>query len=515
MLSKKLSRSWIPAVLLAFSLGLVYSVSMAPGLTWANNGADGGDLISATATGGIAHPSGYPTYLILARLFQFLPWGSIAFRTTLLSAVCTIAAAVLMYYLVIDIPDIPVHGNGLAGMIAGYAFGLSSLVWSQAVITEVYGLNVFFVAVILYLLLRDDCPTNGRWRRRDPIVGLVFGLSMGNHLTTLLLLPALLFLDCISRVGKGEPVPVGESQNAPWVTHWKGWCFYWKPMLLRLVGLGIGLLIYLILPIRAAAHPPVDWGDPVTIKNFLWLVSGRLYANRLFGVPAGSIFIRIRDWASQLLGQWGGFGLLLGLIGLFFGRVRSTRIYLITGWMLIVFSIFSIVYYSIGSSVYLIPALFAFSIWIGVGTAAIVDFFLRKARWSGPVAGMILLVYFIGVAVANFPKVDASKDQQAETYGQRVLASAPKDALLFTTQDEDTFTLWYFQYVLHERLDLTVMSKGLLAYPWYRDTLKSTYPTLEMPEAANGAWQVAIIRSNPSRPVCETLLLGNQVIECH
>ena len=49
----------------------VYLASLAPGLTWANFGADGGDLIAAAATGGVAHPTGYPFYLLLARLFQF------------------------------------------------------------------------------------------------------------------------------------------------------------------------------------------------------------------------------------------------------------------------------------------------------------------------------------------------------------------------------------------------------------------------------------------------------------
>src|SRR5258708_26109081 len=96
--------------------------TLAPGLSWANNGADGGDLITAAATGGVAHPSGYPTFLLLARLFQFLPWGTIAYRTNLMSAVFTALTALLVYDIVVWSPNSPATGSRLAGLIAGYAY---------------------------------------------------------------------------------------------------------------------------------------------------------------------------------------------------------------------------------------------------------------------------------------------------------------------------------------------------------------------------------------------------------
>lgn len=71
-------------VFLVLILCLCYSLSIAPGLTWVQYSADGGDLISAAATSGVPHPSGYPLYLILARGFQLLPVGELAFRTNLL-----------------------------------------------------------------------------------------------------------------------------------------------------------------------------------------------------------------------------------------------------------------------------------------------------------------------------------------------------------------------------------------------------------------------------------------------
>src|SRR2546430_9415680 len=36
----------------------------------------------------IAHPTGYPLYTLLLKLFSFLPLGDVAYRANLLSAVC-------------------------------------------------------------------------------------------------------------------------------------------------------------------------------------------------------------------------------------------------------------------------------------------------------------------------------------------------------------------------------------------------------------------------------------------
>src|SRR5512144_2758952 len=90
---------WLEPARLGCVIMAVYLTTMAPGFTWANGGADGGDLIAAAATGGVAHPTGYPLYLLLARFFQFLPLGSLAFRTNLMSAIMAILAAWLIYEL--------------------------------------------------------------------------------------------------------------------------------------------------------------------------------------------------------------------------------------------------------------------------------------------------------------------------------------------------------------------------------------------------------------------------------
>ena len=60
---------------------------------------DSGELIAAAYTLGIAHPPGYPLYTMLAHLFTYLPFGTLAFRVNLFSAVTSSLTVVVIYFI--------------------------------------------------------------------------------------------------------------------------------------------------------------------------------------------------------------------------------------------------------------------------------------------------------------------------------------------------------------------------------------------------------------------------------
>ena len=486
----------LPPAVLFLSLLAVYLRTIAPGLTWANSGSDGGDLIAAAATGGVAHPTGYPFYLLLARLFQWVPIGSLAFRTNLLSALSASAAALVVYELVTRCLP-PLHGkpNWLAGMVSGYAFGLAPLVWSQAVITEVYALHALFVALILFLASLD-----ANQKRRDAWLGLTFGLAMGNHLTTILLLPLII------------PSPIENKAVASGIFRWKGrWQIDARSLVRRLAWLGTGLLIYLTLPFRALSNPPVNWGNPVSLNNFVWLVSGRLYQGQLFELTPTLLLERIQDTAGLWIGQFGLLGLAAGLVGLIF-FFKSSRLFVNTVWIAIVFSAFSIGYVTTDSFVYLIPAFLAFAVWIGAGLAGLQEITARRYPKFEFVIGAILLGYLFTQAGFHWLQVDASHDLRAEQFGQTVLAQAPSHAILFAKGDKAIFTMWYFLYALHERSDLTIVATDLLGFDWYQKTLASTYPDLALPGPFPFAETLAAL--NPKRSACYIEYTDFSDIQC-
>jgi hypothetical protein len=470
-------------VLLFLSLLVIYGLTLAPGLTWANSGSDGGDLITAAATGGVPHPTGYPVYILLVRAFQFLPIGSLAFRTNLLSALTAALAALLVYELVTR--SLPSH-NRLAGLISAYAFGLSPLLWSQAVIAEVYALQTFFVVLILYLSI---FPAFSNEKKSDLVFGLSTGLALGNHLTTVFLLPIFLASTISHRESK--------------------WQLDLRSLSRRLMSLGMGLLVYLVLPLRALAHPPVNWGNPVTLKNFGWLVSAQVYQDRVFALTLPSLWERIQSAAALLLDQFGIVGLVVSLLGLVL-FLQPSSLQRSTLWIVIVFSAFAMVYATIDSFLYFIAPVLSFSIWIGVGVEGLMEKISSRFQRTGWMAGLLFLFYLFAIAGGHWTQVDASRDERAEQFGELIMAQMPADTLVFAEGDQVIFSLWYFHYALHQRADIVVIASNLLPFDWYRETLKATYPSLSVPNLLPNA----IIAANPDRPVCIVEYDGQAQIRC-
>ena len=474
---------WLCALaVMAATLG-VYAATLAPGLTWANHGTDGGDLITAAATLGVPHPSGYPTYVLLARLFLALPFGSPAWRANLLSAVCAAGAAALVTLLVEQGSAAPRRFALAGGLVAGLAFGLSPVLWSQAVIAEVYALHVLLIGLILY-----TCPLGGPLPppgRRDLLAGGVFGLALGNHLTTLLLLPAWL-------AGPLWGAPARRPRDVA------------GRLALRLAGLAAGLCVYVYLPLAATQHPPVDWGRPVDWAGFWWTVSGAPYRALAFGLPSRLVLNRVEGWASLIVAQFGLVGMIGACYGLFFGQGAGARVKRLTGWQALVFSIFAIGYNTPNSYAYLLPAFLALAVWLGLGLASALGG-VRRLRRRRParlgLAGGLILAVAVNAA-AQLPAVDASHDRAAEAFGQAVMRLAPPGALVFTHADRDTFAAWYYRFALGQRPDTLVVVEPLLQFDWYRADLAAA-GGLHMPAQGSPSWRQALTAAN-ARAVCDT-----------
>ena len=136
---------------------------------------------------GISHPTGYPLYVLLSRVWTaVIPFGTLAFRVNLLSLACGILSCVFL------------AGIGrrmhLRGKAVAAALGLLSATptwWRLCTVAEVYALHALFMSATLFYFIswyHSD-------RDRDFRLGvLIYGLSFAHHLTSLLLLPALLVL---------------------------------------------------------------------------------------------------------------------------------------------------------------------------------------------------------------------------------------------------------------------------------------------------------------------------------
>jgi len=105
----------------------------------------------------VAHPTGYPLYVLLGKLFTLLPLGNVAWRVNLASAVFATAAVLVLYAIILRLT-----GRWLPALLAALALAFSFTFWSQAIVAEVYALHNLLVAIILWLLLGR--PEARRWQ---------------------------------------------------------------------------------------------------------------------------------------------------------------------------------------------------------------------------------------------------------------------------------------------------------------------------------------------------------------
>ena len=424
--SEAISWAIVAAALLSAGVLLViFGLTIAPDLTWANHSQDGGELITAAVTLGVPHPPGYPSYVLIGKLFSLLPFGTVAFRFNLLSAVSVAIAGGLMAALIRVRNGQASHSLAVA-VAGGVTVGLLPIIWSQATIAEVYGLNLAFVAAFLFCLLAV---------RKPGLAGLFLGLALTSHLSSLILLPLALFLTPGKQYGRLAS------------------------------GLAVGLVPFLFVTAFSHTGSPVIWGAPQSIKGWWWLISGQLYDANLI-LPAttaklGRSLARPSMWLSLVI-------IVTGiLLPRFFPSSDSTGAKqegVALGPTAALFALFALLYQTNDAFVLLIPALFILTY--------LAFTYLRPPWW-------IALLVPIFLLLTGFERQNLHEEHVVRPLAETVLGAAPRDAIIITPGDRSIFTLWYFQHVENQRTDLLLVDANLFAFDWYRERLLVENPQLQ------------------------------------
>lgn len=457
--SKRLRAIAPPLVAGALALWL-YAATAAPGLTWAHDGADGGDLIAAAMTWGVPHPSGYPTYCLLGRLFALLPLGNIARRFNLFSATAAAMSVALTCATALHLLDRatlrPTWRNAAIALLAALACAAGPTLWSQATIAEVYALNAAFFSLGLYLALTQGFTRHWHWA----VLGLALGLGLGNHVTLALMLPGLILL--------------------LWPKH--NLVRFWS----LAGGLLLGLSIYVYLPLAARGNPPVNWGDPRTLRGFWWVVSGQPYRGYFLGLPLRYLPQRLGAWLRLWSQQYTWLGLALALLGLWSWNEQRRRPWLWATVVMAAAHVFhALTYDTTDSYVYLIPTFLLSALWLAEGARITLDSLAEFGKKRGKVLAAVgllaLLALPLGSVLTHYTELDLSDDRTATRWAQEVLQILPPEALLITGEDRHTFTLDYFRWVESQRPDLIVVDGELLHQSWYVAQITQRYPNLLAP----------------------------------
>jgi hypothetical protein len=179
---------WITAAAVALSALAVYLYTIYPGLTLI------GDATKFAFVGpvlGTPHEPGYPLYVWTSHFFSYLPIGTLVYRMNLLAALWGTLAVTLCYFVT---RHLGVRRSIAAPMALALAFG--NAFWRSSLYakgTYVLSATLVLGGMLALLTWRET------GRRRYLLIAIaVFSLSLGNHLTVLALLPALVLFTLVT-----------------------------------------------------------------------------------------------------------------------------------------------------------------------------------------------------------------------------------------------------------------------------------------------------------------------------
>jgi hypothetical protein len=463
-----------PAVFLILIFNsIIYLSTLSPTVGF----IDSGELAVTCSRLGIAHPTGYPIYTILGRAFTLLPLKDVIFRVNLMSLLFVVFSNLILFFVILMIIE-PFskkekgkffqksYSGVWAAFLATLTFSFTPTLWSQATSNEVYSLNVLFYNLIIILLLLWRSNLGKSQGDKDPsceriffLLVFLYALSFGNHMSTVLLFPALVFF----------------------VIATQGWSvFDPKKIILSFLHFILGLSIYIYLPVRSSQNPLLDWGNPESLSTFKRHITGWQYQVWMFSESTEKLFASFRNFVKLFFHQFPIYLLPLSLLGIYelFSKDRKILFFLL---ILFVANIFYGINYDIPDiDPYFLSSFLVNSILIGTGLYFLFKIIqklkIKMAISYGIIFCFILLPFII--LKKNYGEADKSENYLAYDFASNLMRSVKKDAIILTDVWDHQSPWLYLRYVELKRPDVTYLDKELCRRSWYFDYVKINYPEL-------------------------------------
>lgn len=480
------------SVLVSFIVFIIYLITLAPSVVQ----IDSGELAAVQITLGIAHPTGYPLYTILGYLFSLMPLPiTKIYQMNLLAAIYCAAAVGLFVQTVrfvldnlekfnlkkstevkkpkkkgrkendtavvrkTDQKDIPEIVKLFASVFGGLILAFSKTFWFQSTSVEVYSLHLLLICSIIFVLLKAYLQNEEQKNIRQNywfMLAVVLALGFSNHMTTLLILPAIAYL-FFSKFGFNKI-----SIN--------------KLLLMIAIFLPVLIFIYLYLPIRAAQQPILNWGNPIDLERILRHISGKQYQVWLFSSMEAAKK-QLVYFFSSLTHEF-NIALIPIIIGVLFTYSYYKKLFT---FLMVLFAstvLYSINYDIVDIDSYFLLAHISLAFFSAFGIIKLHSV-LKLSNHKNLFVIITSLILTLIFASFNFKKVDQSNTQIFEDYTKSLMNSMQKKSIVLSYQwDFFVSASYYFQNVESLRKDVTVIDKELLRRSWYYNQLKRSYPEL-------------------------------------
>nr|CCA21718.1 conserved hypothetical protein [Albugo laibachii Nc14]CCA21857.1 conserved hypothetical protein [Albugo laibachii Nc14] len=480
-------------------------------------GGDSGELVAESCHLGVAHPPGYPLYILIhhacLQSMRFLESLSViskispAVVANSVSALCDTFTTIFLFRSILiwitwphyDPKRIPLYAPTAAAIAAGL-FAFSPLIWTYAVSAEVFALNNLLAGALLHILVRYGCAP----RFRAAISGaFLCGIALCNQHTIILMeLPIMVW---VLRHRFGVNMQRGKMR------------LFFNELLSLFAAFVAGLSLYLYLPLTAVWNPqPGSWGH-VSSLGGLWhhLRRGDYGTFRLFSTLEATegVWQRIRLYFCDLHTNQGLYVVIpVALIGVVSSLClpqipksvsmrtkaqksaiseciskRDVALLITVSYICYILGFHALsnlplnqgLTYGVHMRFWQQPNILVF-FFVGEGLwrvlKSIADHSTRLANVLSLGCTALVLIqlyrwYFL---------MDQSESWYVRRYARALLNPLPRRAILIVNYDLQWTSLRYLQQCEMIRKDVILLNLSMMTYWWF-DRKRSQYPSLVFP----------------------------------
>lgn len=473
---KKIDKKWFGFGMVILATLVVYRITLATTMYW----IDSAIYLATIKQFGIAYPPGFPLYIIIAKLWSFLPLPGMDFtqKINFLSSVFASLACGFLYLSILRLfannftlfqksPEKPAAAptpniHIIIASLVALIFGLSYNFWYAATYSEVYSMHFFLMAVLFYLLIAlcDYGPPqyilNEKQKKLLYGIAITYGMSFANHPMTINLIPVILWFVWKFRI--------------PLFGNKKLFCGLLLAFFLS------GFLPYIYIPIRSAQNPDIDWGNPENLTNFINHITAKHWTGEKnnFAFLNKTFFLNIWDWMKLTYYQFYGAGAIFLILGALWLWRKKKNILAPFLWIITSSVFWGTVYITTEYQTWLVPAYFIGAIFMAAAFYLLINEFRDKE--AGSFIKIPAIIILLSVAAINLSTNWLTMNRRGNYFppevGHNILKNAEDGSIVISEAGMAMSSIIYSQYVLDYKPNIISIHRNSFWAPWMRENLK-------------------------------------------
>lgn len=420
-------------LLLFFFFIFLYSYTAAPSVYT----GDSGELSAAVNTLGLAHPTGFPLYMLSGHLMiKLFPVHDPAFILNIYSALLTSVALIFIFFALRNL-----RINTVSSFFSSIVLGFGQTIWFHAGMAGVYPLGLILISILLFIFTKWSLNKEFKliyW------YALILGVSLGTHVLMItMFIPLLFMLKTLTK------------------------------KISQILKVAILILLplsqYLYIPLAYSHNKIVNLGQIDSFQGFINYITQRGYTNKIFSRTIQESLLFLKKVLTLFTSEFTIIFIMVAIIGMVY-LYKKNR----TMWSLILSVILMNIgimffygnnadlsilfrYFFISYAVLVIPIAFCLN-WI-------------FSKFVGNRLRLLFFIIFLIIGVFIEFRHSYALDNRRENFvipdfANNIMKTAESNSIILTITDPVTGPLWYFQSI-GVRPDVKIIDIVLLNLNWY------------------------------------------------